>query len=391
MASINTVGARDRLKPRREPYWHKLSAGCYLGYRRLTSESAGSWLARCRGDDEKQQYHALGTFDDMAPAMRFDVASKAAREWFEHLGRGGSTDEITVGEACRRYLKKLKEDGRDGTAKDAQGRFNRWVFDDKRLERLPLTKITPRVLDDWRSKLAGTLAMPQDKAKEATRKRSAASLNRDMSNLKAALNLALADGYITSSTAWDTKLRPVEAASGKREVYLDHAQRQKLVRHAASDIGTFIRAMSALPLRPGALAARTVADFEPRLKNLRIGNDKNGKPRTIPLPKETADFIAGQCKNKLPAAPIFARADGAAWNKDSWKGPMRDAVTAAELPSGATAYSLRHSTITDLISAHGLDLLTVAKLADTSLPMIEKHYGHLRQAHAANALAALAI
>jgi hypothetical protein len=51
---------------------------------------------------------------------------------------------------------------------------------------------------------------------------------------------------------------------------------------------------------------------------------------------------------------------------------------------------LRHSTITDLIAA-GLDTLQVARMSGTSLPMIEKHYGHLRADHAPAALAALAL
>ena len=57
----------------------------------------------------------------------------------------------------------------------------------------------------------------------------------------------------------------------------------------------------------------------------------------------------------------------------------------------ATAYALRHSTITDLIALHRLDTLTVAQLSGTSLAMIEKHYGHLLRDHAAKALASLTL
>ena len=56
-----------------------------------------------------------------------------------------------------------------------------------------------------------------------------------------------------------------------------------------------------------------------------------------------------------------------------------------------TIYTLRHSTITDLIVEHQLDTLTVAQLSGTSLLMIEKHYGHLNQKRASEALAKLAI
>jgi site-specific recombinase XerD len=87
---------------------------------------------------------------------------------------------------------------------------------------------------------------------------------------------------------------------------------------------------------------------------------------------------------------LFARADGKPWDKDSWKGPNKDSARAAGLPEATTAYTLRHSTITDLVQG-GLDLLTIAQVSGTSVAMIEKHYGHLQRKRAAEALAALAL
>ena len=58
--------------------------------------------------------------------------------------------------------------------------------------------------------------------------------------------------------------------------------------------------------------------------------------------------------------------------------------------AGVVAYTLRHSTITDLVQG-GLDLLTVAQVSGTSVAMIEKHYGHLQRDRAAAALAGLAL
>ena len=43
---IDTVSSRDRLKPRREPYWHRVSKGCYLGFRKMVSTGHGNWIAR---------------------------------------------------------------------------------------------------------------------------------------------------------------------------------------------------------------------------------------------------------------------------------------------------------------------------------------------------------
>ena len=44
-----------------------------------------------------------------------------------------------------------------------------------------------------------------------------------------------------------------------------------------------------------------------------------------------------------------------------------------------------------LITERNVDVIIGSSTTPTSLAMIEKHYGHLRQAHAANALAKLAI
>lgn len=108
------------------------------------------------------------------------------------------------------------------------------------------------------------------------------------------------------------------------------------------------------------------------------------------MPQMIADFFEAQVKDKLPAASIFARAGGEAWNKDAWKHPIKDAVSEAGLPGASSAYTLRRSVITDLIRAR-LPILTVAQLSGTSVAMIEKHYGHLVRDDAEEALASLVI
>ena len=108
------------------------------------------------------------------------------------------------------------------------------------------------------------------------------------------------------------------------------------------------------------------------------------------MPQLIADFFEAQVKDKLPAASIFARVGGEVWNKDAWKHPIKDAVEASDLPRAASAYTLRHSVITDLIRSR-LPILTVAQLSGTSVAMIEKHYGHLVRDDAEEALASIAI
>jgi integrase len=138
------------------------------------------------------------------------------------------------------------------------------------------------------------------------------------------------------------------------------------------------------------MAALTVADFDARTAELTIIKDKTGERRRILLPESAAELFARCAKGKKSNQPLFTRANGEAWDKNSWKIPIAAAVRAAELPANATAYTLRHSTITDLVTA-GLPLLTIAQISGTSAEMIEKHYGHLVRHAAVEALAKLAI
>lgn len=194
----------------------------------------------------------------------------------------------------------------------------------------------------------------------------------------------------TTDFAWREPLKAFKNVSKRRGLYLDREQRRNFIKNAPGDLAAFLRGLSMLPLRPGALAALTVDDFDCRLSVIKIGKDKSGQDRKIKLPLKTARRFEEAARNRNPTAPLLARADGQAWNKDSWKWPLKDAAKKAGLPIGTTAYTLRHSVISDLVHG-GLDLLTVAQISGTSVAMIEKHYGHLRSDVAADALAKLVL
>lgn len=388
---IDTVDARTKLKPRQSPYWHKLSTGCHIGFRKMTSTSVGTWVAQTYDSaTQKQNRRSLGEFDTLPASQRFDAAKKAAEEWFKHISQGGGTDVVTVKFACEQYVSHVRQDKGDRYADDIDARFKRWVIDEK-IAGIALPKLTRTHVDAWRKKLAKTpvIANPHSKT-PTTRERSPSSVNRDMTALRAALNFAHDNNHVTTDMAWRVALRPIKNADGRREAYLDRNQRRALIEHSPTDVGIFLRGLAVLPLRPGALAALTVSKFDKRLSVLSIGTDKAGGDRKIKLPEVTAKFLIDQSRDKLPSAPLLARSDGSMWTKDAWKKPIKAAALAAGVPPETTAYSMRHSSITDLVTG-GLDLLTVAQLSGTSVAMVEKHYGHLRADHAAAALAGLAL
>ena len=373
---IDTVGTRNALEPRGAPYWHRVRTECALGYRKQSASTPGVWVARFMGADGKYKIRSFGTLEQYPPSMRFDQAMKLANEVFDHIDRGGSVEVISVAQACERYLDKMISDGRVEAAEGARKRLTRWVFNDP-IARVMLPKLTPVQCADWRTRI--------------TKGRSVMAVNRDIVPLRASLNLAKDDGLVTTSYAWDAKLKAGPNANKRRTVYLTADERTRLIESAEPYFADFLRALCLLPIRPGALAKMKVDDFDPRLNSLRVGIDKNHAERWIQLPDNTATFYKLLCEGRDKNERIFVRWDGSPWISTNWRKPIKKAARAAGLPENVVAYALRHSTITDLLAVHKLDALTVAQLAGTSVQMIDQHYGHLLRQHAADALAKLAL
>ena len=387
---IDTVSARHRLTPRRGQYWHRDSTGCYVGYRKMSSDGGGTWWARYRDSDSgRQQEMQLGPLDQYPDHERFDRATAAARQWFDHMRSGGAAKAGTVLEACTAYVDHLRVERRNKTATDLERRFARWIKGAP-IGDVELSKLRREQVRTFRKALISTPVLRAKGSKLPQRARSLATVNRDLTALRAALNFAKSQGRATSDGAWADELKPTACINKRRTLYLDREQRRALIAAAVPDLAAFLRGLANLPLRVGALAALKVGDFDRRLGMLKVGEDKHGQGRTIRVPPAMVAFLTEQSRSKLPAAPLFSRAQGQAWDKDAWKWPMKDAVAAAGLPAETVAYTLRHSVITDLV-AEGLPTLTIAQISGTSVAMIEKHYGHLRPDGAVDALAKLAL
>lgn len=389
MPDLSRIGEREKLKPKAgdEPHWQRLRQGVYLGYRPSKKKAGGTWFARFYdAETNRNSRKRLGDFGTLIGHDVFKQAKADAESWAETVESGGerARDMVTVKDACEAYLKE-----KPGSI--AEGVFRRHVYSDP-IAKVKLDKLRRHHLKAWRKRLeqAPALLTRNKKGEKRWKERAKSTVNRDMVPLRAALGMVLMSGAPNTDAAWQEALRPFKGADKRRELYLDRDERRKLIDATVEEARPFVKALCLLPLRPGALAGLTVRDFDKRTRSLTIGKDKNGNPRQISLPQVTTDFFAEQVKVKLPTAPIFARAGGEAWNKDAWKYPIKEAVKAVGLPGAATAYTLRHCVITDLIRAR-LPILTVAQLAGTSVAMIEKHYGHLVRDDAEEALASIAI
>lgn len=389
MPDLSRIGEREKLKPKAgdEPHWQRLRQGCYLGYRPSKKRAGGTWFARVYDPEtNRNSRKRLGDYGTLSGHEVFKQAKVDAEAWAETVESGGerARDMVSVADACEAYLKQ--KPGSIG-----EGVFRRHVFSDP-IAKVKLDKLRRHHLREWRGRLeqAPALLSRSKDVEQRTKERAKSTVNRDMVPLRAALGQVLKTGAPNTDAAWQEALRPFKGADKRRELYLDRSERKRMIDAASCEAKAFVRGLCLLPLRPGALAGLKAGDFDKRTRTLTIGKDKNGNPRQLTMPQAIADFFAKQVNGKLPAAPIFARSSGEPWNKDAWKYPVKDAVKAAGLPGAASAYTLRHSVITDLIRAR-LPILTVAQLSGTSVAMIERHYGHLVRDDAEEALASIAI
>lgn len=387
VADLSKIGNRDKLKPKTgdEPHWQRLRAGAYVGYRPSKKRGRGTWFARAyESESGKYRRKALGAYGDQNGHDVFASAKRDAEAWAEQVENGGIRTERmqTVADACREYIRRKP-------STISEGVFRRHVYDDP-ISSVKLDKLRRHHLRAWRQRLENAPALVsrnKDGAKR-TKVRSASTVNRDMVPLRAALGQVLTPGAPNTDAAWQEALKPNRGVDQRRDLYLDKGDRKRLLDAADPEIAPFLKALCLLPLRPGAIAALRVMDFEERTRSLTIGEDKNGRVRQIAVPPEICDFLQSQTTTKLPEEPLFSRTSGICWNKDAWKGPIKAAAGQAKLPPATSAYTLRHSVITDLIRA-GLPALTVAQLSGTSVAMIERHYGHLVRNDAEDALSGL--
>ncbi|MDE2434333.1 MAG: hypothetical protein KGN37_15960, partial [Burkholderiales bacterium] len=163
---INTVDARSKLKPQREPYYVRIKEGCYLGFRKMTADTEGTWVARCRIEETgKQAKTSLGNFLDLTPSKRYDAALENAQKWFDHLGMGGSAEVKTVKQACEAYVQHIKETKDEAKGKDIEARLTRWVYSQP-IAKTELAKLNMPTVEAWRKKLAATPVVANPYAEE---------------------------------------------------------------------------------------------------------------------------------------------------------------------------------------------------------------------------------
>lgn len=375
---IHKASVRERLPVRvYEPYWgHPLGRWRALGFRKIAADR-GSWIARMRTDDssKKYEYEPLGFTSELG----YEKAREAAQEWFRLKADGVKTDEVeTVEDACRAYVKERRSSKSHDCAHDAEKRFERTVYN-KPFGRAALAKLRAARVREWRDGLG----------------LSPGASTRTLTAIKAALNLAVREKHAPVALTLELRLvKPLPGGKRRRDLYLDVKQRRALLKAARNvksvkdvdekgAISDLIEFAALTGARAGELAKAVVSQFDTRTKSMTfITNKGNDGPRsrTVPLSPLAAKLLDQLAAGKAPTDRLFLRDDGQPWAHSDWDELVREAAKTAQLPAeprtGVCLYTLRHCFITDALLG-GIPTLEVARLAGTSVAMIEKHYGHL--------------
>jgi integrase len=365
MTTLSTKSSRARLAQRREPYWTQLGRGAYLGFR----AGAGTWIARYRDLDGKQHYQSLGEHEE------FTVAKEQAERWLSQVTKGAhrAPSRGTVRDALSGYVRHLRSIGRRGTAWDVGQRFRLTVGRMSEFGRVRLEDARREDFETWRNDLR--------------KGRQPRSVNRQVRAVVAGLNYAVKDGgHVGNREAWKlTHL--VDDGEESTPVFLTDQQRDRLIAAASPAVAALLTGFSHTGARPSELAKATAADFDAKGGTVTLSHRKGRgakfRSRATQLDNEGLKFFKAQSRGKLPKAPLIANESGGHFTDQEWCRGIELAIIAANktakkpaqrIPAGASAYSFRHTRISELLQVYGVDPLTTAQQTGTSVTMIEKYY-----------------
>ena len=143
--------------------------------------------------------------------------------------------------------------------------------------------------------------------------------------------------------------------------------------------------------RTGELSDCLVEDVLFRTGQVILGKHKRSQTqreptiRHITLNKEALEIFRRHSRGKEKSDPVFVNSDGRQWSgsllpkrfhrvkqvaRDREIGKVRDEIT---------IYAFRHLWISEMLVEN--DIATVARMAGTSIAMIERVYGHFRNRH----------
>jgi len=397
---LDTRTARLRLPVRREPYFRNIQEGRAIGYRRLGSGKAGTWIARHYDPATGRRYQSLGIADDLldadgADTLTFAQAQDRAAAWFQELAMQDgkvAARPLTVRAAVDLYLADYA--ARGGKALGyVTTTFNAHVL--PKLGNKLVAALTPDAIRRWHHALAAAPARMRSaeggkrNVREATsqdaQRARRATANGVLVLLKAAFNLAFREGRVASDAAW-RRVRSFQKVGAARVRYLTDAESVRLVNACPSDLRALVTAALLTGCRYAELAALRPGDIDLGAGVLTVRVSKSGRPRGAILTGEAATLFRGLVAGVAADALVLTRADGSAWGKSYQHRPLREACHAAGITPAIGFHVLRHSHASRL-AQRGVPMAVIAaQLGHSSVKITEQHYAHLAPGYVAETI-----
>jgi integrase len=154
-------------------------------------------------------------------------------------------------------------------------------------------------------------------------------------------------------------------------------QIQRLLEHSPTELRRLLKALADTGARPSELIRAKAADCDVDGSAVRLARGKQGR-RIIFFPPSAREEMATLRRVNLGGS-LFTQPNGDAWSEYWFYALTRKARRAAKLPDWATSYTLRHSWITARMRERNptIPLATIARMAGTSVTLLDKVYGHL--------------
>lgn len=387
-AKLQTRAARERLAAQAEPYWRSISEGAHIGYRKTSR--GGRWVARFRAPGAVGGYAktTLGKADDVLDddgeqVLSFARAQERARAWFAELARGHRPKRdkpYTVGDALDDYLAAFTGKSVVATRSRVEAIIR------PTLGEVHVDKLTAQRIGEWHKaraqspaklrtgKFAEAVNVRELDGDDAVRRRRSTA-NRDLTVLKAALNLAFREGRARSDEAW-RKVAPFRGVDFAKLRYLTDDEARRLVNACDPAFRPMVQAAMLTGARYGDLVNARVRDFDRQAGTLFLPSPKGGRALVVYLEAEGLALLALAAAGKEGNAHLFTHPSGRAW---------RASEQARYLEAACTAAKVERTTFHDLRRTYG------ARLARANVPMAviaeamghaderitRKHYAHL--------------
>ena len=280
-----------------------------------------------------------------------------------------STPKLTVSALSDRYLDWLRRHRSCRLHDESQRHLRRWC---KANGDILATAIQGSHLDAFQDALAGEGHAPLYVRKHATSVRT--MFNR---GVKAGW---LPQGFKPFASVEGIRLDPKPLLES--DIPTD-AEVKQLLAHADSLMGDVIAMYYNTGSRTHELIEAKIADFQGACRTIVLGKHKRTRtqrepvPRTITLDADAYIILERRCQGRDPNDHIFVNGNGNPYDRREIAQRFATVRRKAGVRASITLYSFRHLWISEMLMA-GVDVLLVARMAGTSVAMIERVYGHFR-------------